>query len=482
MKFDDPLFKNFSNSLAWTVSQNSLRIVLGTTLSLILARLLLPTHYGLIGMVTVVTNFFAFTNNFGLNALIIKRKNIDQGFLSTVLWLNLVTGVIVFFMIVALAPAIAYYYSESRLASITIGFSSLFIVQSLAMVPESLLRRDFNFKPIAIISIVSILVGGSTAIILAYLGFGVWSLIANELLAKGLGCVLFFAKSKWLPSLTFETGIFRELLSFSMNMTGNKIAGYITRNIDFFVVASFLGPAALGFYTLAFRLAVTPTRRLSSIFGKVLLPIYSKIQDDDKLLADYFFTCSRVVLTCSFPLFCLFLFFPHLLISVLLGEKWLPSAYLLQICSVLVLFEPLHQLVYSVFIVKGKQKLLLRVSSFYCALLVPALLIAGFWANLNLIVGIYVLIYVALGATQVFLGIRLINQRFLVFLRTILREYMYMIWLLLLCLLAVALDTGKASVLTVGLSLYISLIAFENKNQLVSLFSTFFKRKLSPST
>jgi O-antigen/teichoic acid export membrane protein len=299
--------------------------------SITLARLLAPEHFGLLGMAMVVTGFVRIFRQFGFKAAIVRRKQISDELLSTLFWVNLAICVIVAGIVVAIAPLAALLYGEPRVTAIVAVLSLNFVLAGLKTVPMALLERRMAFDKLAVREVGAIIVNGGTSITLAVLGYEVWALVWGTLAGAAAQVVLINAIHPFKPRLVFDRAGLNECLSFGLNLTGANFFNYFTHSSDKLIIGMFLGPMALGFYTLARRLVLMPVDAITNVMSRVLFPAFAKMQDNDDRLARAYLRVCEIIGFVTFPIFAGMVVLAEPFVHVVLGDKWLPAVPLLWI-------------------------------------------------------------------------------------------------------------------------------------------------------
>ena len=248
----------------------------------ILARLLTPQDYGLIGMTVAVTGFVSMFKDMGLSMATIQKAEINHRQISTLFWVNVGLSLATLLVTAAIAPAVALFYGEPKLTSITIVSAIGFIFGGLTVQHQALLNRQMRFTALAIIDITSMLVGTIVAIVLAWYGVGYWALVIMQLaiaLSTTLGVWLV---CHWRPSLpALDSGI-GEMLTFGGNITGFSIINYFARNLDNVLIGRFWGAGELGLYSKAYQLLLLPINQINSPIAAVAIPALSRLVDSSE--------------------------------------------------------------------------------------------------------------------------------------------------------------------------------------------------------
>lgn len=323
-------------------------------ISLLIARVLLPSDYGLIAMLGI---FLAIAQSFvdsGFCNALIQKKERSQADYSTVFYFNIVIACIVYGLLWLAAPAIARFYEEPQLIPVTRVIGLTIIVNSFAIVQQAQLTIKLNFKLQAILSLVSVIISGFLGIWMAQHAYGVWALVAQTLLNRILNVGLLWIYGKWLPALCFSMDSFRVLFSFGSKLLLSGLLHTIYTNLYSLVIGKKYSATDLGFYNRAFSFTNVVSANLINVIVRAIYPIQCSIQDDVERLRNSFFKYIRFSCFIIFPLMTGMFVLAKPLILFLLTEKWLFSADLLQIMCLAYMWEILMNMNYTLLNVKGR--------------------------------------------------------------------------------------------------------------------------------
>ncbi|MBW7897485.1 Teichuronic acid biosynthesis protein TuaB [Candidatus Brocadiaceae bacterium B188] len=340
--------------LTWSGTSQVITQISQFSITAILARLLSPNDFGLLGMTVVFTNFINIFCEMGVSGALIQRQDLDERHYSSVFWLNIMAGIVLTFITIAISPYIAKFYSEPKLKPILMLISINFFITSFTIVQKTILSKDMDFKKIAVIDIVAVIISGVVGIYFAYLGYGVWSLIYRLLALTSISMILLWALSTWKPKFIFSMDAIKDIFSFSANLMGFNVINYIARNIDNLLIGKFLGSEPLGYYTLAYRLMLYPIQNISGVIGKVMFPAFSRIQNDLEKVRTTYLKMIKAISLVTFPLmFGLFAVAPEF-VNVLFGEKWQPTVMLIRILCICGIFQSVGTTVGNIILSQGR--------------------------------------------------------------------------------------------------------------------------------
>lgn len=347
---DDLKGKTIRGGLARICAQAANFILrLGTLM--ILARLLEPNDFGLVGMVTAFTGVLAIFRDFGLSSAVIQRADISEEQLSTLFWINIIVGVALGAIAFALAPAIAAFYREPRLVSVTAAIAAGFVVNALGVQHGAVLQRAMRFTAISIISTVSLIVSGAVSILMAKAGFGYWALVAMTLILPLITSIGSWITAAWIPGGFHRNIGLRSMMHFGGTLTLNSTVVYVTNNLDKVLLGRYLGVDALGIYGRAYQLVNIPIDNLNTAAGEVAFSALSRIQHDAIRLKNYFLKGYSLLLAMTIPATMICALFAGDLISVLLGPRWHAAIPIFRLLAPTILafaiVNPLGWLIYS---------------------------------------------------------------------------------------------------------------------------------------
>lgn len=299
--------------------------------NIIMARLLTPNDYGLVGIMMVFIAFSGIFVDGGFMTALIQKKDRNETDFNTVFVTNTFTAVILCGLLFLVAPLIASYYSEPSICGLLRVLSLQLIISALGAVSLTKLTIEVDFKSIAIASITAAIISGVTGIAMAYNGYGVWSLVYMQLILISIRSLLLNLMKKWMPSFSFSISSFKQLFSFSSKLIASSLVDQIYLNLYPLVIGKYFSTRSLGIYTRGEQFGKMPASILNDMFMRVTLPIMSSVQDDipqlRRVYREYIQASSFII----FGIMCLLIVIAHPLILLLLKEQWLESVPVMQI-------------------------------------------------------------------------------------------------------------------------------------------------------
>lgn len=340
--------------VVWTALQNWGGQALFFVTFLILARLLGPAAFGLVSMANVFIHFVQALLGQSFADAIVQRKDLEPEHLDTAFWSNVAIGVVLFVIGLISAPWIAAAFRQPELTPIIRYLSFSVVLNALSSTHQAILRRQLNFKDLAIRQLAGQTAGCAVAITLALSGFGVWSIVNQQLVSNLVGAILLWRMVDWLPRFRFSRQHFRDLFDFGINVVGMNILVFFSLRSDDLLIGYYLGPVALGYYTVAYRLLVTVTQLLTDTVRQVVLPTFSRLQDDPEKMRQAFYTATELVSFVALPAFFgMAILAPELVIG-LFGSEWSPSIPVMQILAFVGLLRSLFNFSGAVIMSAGK--------------------------------------------------------------------------------------------------------------------------------
>lgn len=323
----------------------------------ILARLLLPSDFGLVSMVTVFTGFVSIFGEMGITNALIQKQDTHDGHYYSAFWLNVFVGAGLTVAFWAIAPLIAYFYKRQELIPILKAVSINFIISSFAIIQQSILMKNMDFKKIMVRDLTAVILSGILGIFLALHGLGVWSLVTQLIVYTLLNTLLLWILSGWRPRLHFSRSDIKDIWSFSANMAGANFVNYIARNVDSLLIGRFLGAQALGYYSLAYKLMMIPVQNITWAIGKVLFPVFSKMQEDLNRLKSAYLKIVDLISFISFPaMVWLFIFAPEF-VRLVYGSKWVDIVALIRILCFCGMLQSVYLTVTNITLSMGRADL-----------------------------------------------------------------------------------------------------------------------------
>jgi O-antigen/teichoic acid export membrane protein len=315
------------------VTGQALNFVLRTGSMVIMARLLTPRDFGLVGMVAAVTGFLGLFRDLGLSMATIQRASITHAQTSTLFWINVLAGGVLALACAALAPALAAFYGEPRLVWVTVALGTSFLFNGSAAQHRAMLQRDMRFLALVTIDIAAVVSNLAVGIAMALAGTGYWALVVSVISAQAVSTMGAWLATRWLPGRPHRRCGIRSMLMYGGAITVTNILAYIAYNADKVLLGRFWGAVPLGIYGRAYQLINLPTENLYTTIGQVAFPALSRVQSEPSRLRNYFLTGYSLFLTLVLPITMACMWFPEDIIHVFLGAKWHEAAGIFRLLA-----------------------------------------------------------------------------------------------------------------------------------------------------
>lgn len=372
---------------------------------IILARLLFPEQFGLIGMLII---FIAVAQSFldsGFGAALIQKKTAHHIDLCSVFYFNIGLGITSAGILGLMAPGIAGFYNQSILTPIMRALSVILIIDSLSLVQVTLLSKSLNFKTLTKVNLFSGGISGAAGITLAMFGFGVWSLVAQQICASLLRTGLLWLLSSWRPTMVFSLRSLRNMFPFGSKMFVSGVLNQIFANIYLLAIGKIFSAADLGYFTRAKTFAELPSHTLAGMVGRVTFPIFSTIQDDPERLKRGLKKglCTLVML--NFAMMIGLMVIARPLVLTLVTERWAESIIYLQLLCLVGLLYPLHVINLNLLQALGKSNLFLRLEVIKKILVIVNIAVTYRWGISAIILGMMVTSGIAYYLNSYYTGI-----------------------------------------------------------------------------
>jgi len=376
------LFWSFADSFA----SQAVQFIVG----IILARILSPREFGLIGMLTIFIAISQSLIDSGFTSALIRKRNCTQRDFSTVFYFNGGVSFLLFLLLFLFSGKISSFFHEPELKALlqVLGFG--LILNSVAIIQRTILTKELNFKLQMRVSVIASAGSGIVAITMAYAGFGVWSLVALTLSRFSINTVLLWFWSRWRPSLVFSKASFHELFSFGSKLLISGLINTIYQNVYYLIIGKYYSAIDLGFYTKADQIKSLPSQNLNTIISRVSFPVLSSIQDDVPKLKMAYKKIIKNTMFITFVLMFGLVAVSNPLILTLIGEKWQPSVIYLQLLCFVGMFYPLHSLNLNMLQVQGRSDLILKLEIIKKILAIPVIVIGVFLGIKIMIIGMII--------------------------------------------------------------------------------------------
>lgn len=384
---NDNLKTETINALSWSLLESAVLRGLQFATGIVMARLLIPRQFGLIGMLLI---FIAVARTFvegGFGAALIQRSEPTQADKSSIFYFNVLIGIILTSLLCLAAPWIAAFFAQPILIPLTRVLSLTILINSLGTIQETLFCKEMNFRAHTITSLIAALLSGAVGISFALEGFGVWSLAFQQVSLSLFRTTVLWVISKWRPALVFSLESLRRMFGFGSRLLLSGLLDQVFQNIYFPVIGRLFSAGDLGLFTRARTLQSLPSQTLSEVVGRVTFPVFSKSQNDRTRLKRGLKKALTALALVNFPIMIGLAVTAKPLVIVLIGTKWIGCIPYLQLLCAVGLLYPLQAMNLNILMSLGRSDLFLRLEILKKILTVANLAISWHWGILGIIYG-----------------------------------------------------------------------------------------------
>lgn len=347
--------------VSWSAIDNVTQMGVTFLVSIVLARLLSPDDYGLLGIIAIFTAVCNTIINAGFTTALIRKKDATDDDYNTVFIVNLGVSIFLYAVIYLCSPLIADFFNRSELVDLTRVASLSMIIGALALVQQTILTKRIDFKSQTIITLLASLCSGAIGIVLAFCGFGVWALVAQQLSMQAIRTVLLWIVNRWIPKMRFSVESFHELFGFGWKIMVSWVLDTIWKELYQLVVGKFYSSATLGQYTRSKHFAQMLSSNLTNVIQRVTYPVLSDMQDDkSRMVSAYRKIIKITMFVTAISMFSLGAVSEPLLYC-LIGPKWHDAAVYLPLICINGALYPLHAINLNMLQVQGRSDLFLGI-------------------------------------------------------------------------------------------------------------------------
>lgn len=328
---------------------------------IVLARLLSPEDYGVVGMLTIFIAIASTFSDSGFASALIQKQSCSDLDYSTAFYFSFFVSIFCYLFLFLLAPCIADFYKMPLLESVMRVYSLSLIVGAMSSVYQTKLKINLRFKELSLISLFTMLITGIVGLLLAFCGCGVWALVFQSLIGSLFSLLCFVFILRWIPSFQFSRESFSHLWNFGSKLLASGLINTIYANMYALVIGKYFSPSNVGYYNRARQYASLPLQIINDVTVKVNYPVLAKFKDDDEQLLRSYKRLMCVPLYLLYPALIGLALVAEPLVTLMIGEKWLPCVPFLQILCVGYLFTPLTSLNLNLLYVKGRTDLVLKL-------------------------------------------------------------------------------------------------------------------------
>lgn len=339
--------------------------------TIITARLLAPADFGLFAYAMIFISVMALFQDLGMRQALIQRKDRVEDAADIVFISNIVLGVFWYIGTFIIAPYVADFFGNPQVTKILRVMALSFLILPFGFVQNTLLTKDLYFKKLFYLSLAPAVVPGIASILLAFYGYGVWSLVYGSLIGAFLNVLVMWWMVVWRPRWRFDKMLAGQMLKFGRAVSAESVLSWVVNTMDDVLVGKWLGSAALGFYTIGFNISIAPAKYISSSLIKIAFPAFSKLQENKDEIREAFLKVIKYISLITFPLGVGIATTASLFIPVLFGEKWRPSVPVIQIISLYGIFMSIGSIIPQVYKALGRPDIYLKYVSARSAVAIP---------------------------------------------------------------------------------------------------------------
>ena len=410
------------SGISWSIVDNVTKLLLTLFIGSILARLLKPDDFGVIAMIFVFTGFLKILRDFGLGASVIQKTNPSSKELDSLFWVTIGFGVFVTVVLIAFSSTIASFYELPKLSKLIKVISVAMFLGSVSIIPESLIKKDLDFKSLFFRNIGNLIISGSVTILMAYYGYGVWALIFKEIIFNFLLIIFNFSLVKWRPSFSFSYGSIKSYLNFSLPLFGENSLNYFVRNIDNLLIGKLLGDITLGYYSKAYSLMLLPVRQISGSIANVMFPSLSIIKNDKPKVWVGYMNVVKIVSFVNFPIMISLFFFAKEIVLILFGSQWLEVIPIIKALCFVGSIQSIATLAGSIYNSQGKTKLQFKVGLFTKSIMSTAIVYGLFNGGIFSMILYYTITSSIAFVVELYFVTKILNNSILSFLDDLKKE------------------------------------------------------------
>jgi PST family polysaccharide transporter len=357
------------------------KILLALASTVVVARFLSPSEYGVVAMASPITGFLLLFQNLGLSQAVVQREHVSQSQLSTLFWVNFLGSVAIGALLLGLAPVAGRFYGDPRAGQLIAASALTVLIAGLALQHSALLSRSLRFSAVGAIEIVSVCVNFGATVVLASQLRSFWAIWWGILAGTATSSLLLWVVSGWRPSLVFGWREARPLIGFGANVTGFNVLNFAARNLDNVLIARFWGAKELGLYDRAYRLMMFPLSNINLPLSRVIVPILSKLANEPDRYRRTFLSTLRVVSLLAIPGVAAATIASDEVVPLLLGERWRGAAPIFFWLGLSGVLQPITNTTGWLFLSRGRGREMVRWGAFISGITIVSVVVGLKWGG-----------------------------------------------------------------------------------------------------
>lgn len=350
-----------ASGIAWSFSEKLLTMLIQMVVSIIVARQLMPEDFGIMAILTFFTSVALAIVDSGFSQTLIRKQNPSDEEYKSVLIFNVVVSLILYLLLLLFAPYIANYYGHSVISDVAPVLFLVLPINSLCVVQTVMFTKEFRFALLSKIVFAASLISGVVAVVMAIMGCGIWSLVAQRLLMMGIKAIAFWAIRRWHTDARFSISAIRAMMPFGMRLLATDLIAAIYNNVAQLFIGKMHSTTMLGYYSQAQKLKDLPVTSAVQAVQGVTYPALSELSDDEKRFGDGYERIVRMLGFVAFPVMLGFVAIAEDMFMFLLGEKWMPTVPYFEVLALSGLCYPLAVVAYNVLKVRSDGRIIVRL-------------------------------------------------------------------------------------------------------------------------
>lgn len=382
---------------AWSAFQKIASMIISFTANLILARLLTPDDFGLLGIMLAFINISAVFVDAGFGSALIQKKHISQTDLSTIFYWNLFVSLLLYVALFFLSPLIGKWFQSNMLSEVIKLLALVLILNSLSLVQTTVLKKRLEFKLIAISFVIASFMAFIISVTLALKDYGIWSLVAFQLSQSAINAMILWIFAKWYPSLLWSWSAFKQLFGYGVFLLLSSLAGTASKQIQTLLIGKICSPVTLGYYSQAKNMENAPTNTIYTVVGQVVFPLFSLHHNSMEEFVGIYKKVINTVAYVTIPIMFILIIIAKPLILLLLTDKWLqsiPYFQLLCLCGVSASIVDINIFAISAL---GKSKTIFKLSLLNSIVALCMMSVGAIWSIYGILISLVVYSFYSLG-------------------------------------------------------------------------------------
>jgi O-antigen/teichoic acid export membrane protein len=364
---------------ALTLTVQGLKFVLSTGVTIVVARLLTPQDYGLVGMVMVLVNLLTMFQYLGLPNATVKWRDLTHAQVTTLFWVNVGLSSAIALVILACAPLLARFYDQPNLIGIAAGYALVAFLTGLSIQHLAILQRQMRFVALAVIDVAALAIGLALTIFAAWRGAGYWALVLNQLVFAAVTIIGAWAACSWRPGLPTRGSGVRSMLSYGGDLTGYSFTTFFAQNVDNGLIGKFWGAHQLGIYSRAYQMLLAPIGHITTPLCAVAIPALSRLADSPPRYRAAYLKMVEKISMLTMPAVVCAIATSDWLILLLLGTRWNEAARVFMFLGIAAIFQPIGRTGLWLFMTQGRSREMLKWGVIGSSISVGSILVGLPW-------------------------------------------------------------------------------------------------------